>query len=76
MNTIAIFFKPDGTAHCLWTEVLPLRELGKLEIHRASNIEINNANQQWEVRDSKNQLLYSDPSRDECLAWEHQYFNR
>ncbi len=39
---INISFKPDGTAHCLWTEVLPLHEFGRLEIHRASNIEFNN----------------------------------
>jgi hypothetical protein len=76
MNTIAISFKTDGTAHCLWTEALNLRELGKLEIHRATSIEFNNATQLWEVRDSENQLLHSDPSRNACLEWEHQYFNR
>ena len=76
MNTLAISFKTDGTAQCLWTEALNLRELGKLESHRATNIEFNNTTQQWEVRDSENQLLHTNPSRDECLAWERQYFNR
>jgi hypothetical protein len=31
---IKISFNPDGTAHCLWTEALPLHELDRLEIHR------------------------------------------
>ena len=47
---INISFTSDGTAQCLWTEALPLHELGRLEITRASNIEFNNADQQWEVR--------------------------
>ena len=47
---IQISFKPDGTAQCLWTEALPLHELGRLEIHRATNIEFNNTTQQWNRR--------------------------
>jgi hypothetical protein len=45
MNT-QISFKPDATAQCLWTEALPLHELGRLEITRASNLEFNNTTQQ------------------------------
>ena len=44
---INISFKPDETTQCLWTEVLPLHELGQLEITRASHIEFNNADQKW-----------------------------
>ncbi|SPE60405.1 hypothetical protein SBV1_410094 [Verrucomicrobia bacterium] len=40
---IQISFKPDGTALCLWTKAVPLHELGRLEIHRATNIEFNDA---------------------------------
>jgi hypothetical protein len=57
MNT-QISFNPDGTAHCLWTEALPLHELGRLEITRASNIEFNNAAQQWEVQDQKGKVRF------------------
>jgi hypothetical protein len=32
MNNHTISFNTDGTAHCLWTEALPLHELGRLEI--------------------------------------------
>ena len=29
--TIQISFTPEGTAHCLWTEALPLQEIGTLQ---------------------------------------------
>jgi hypothetical protein len=49
MTTHTITFAPNGTARCLWAEAVLLQELGQLEIHRATNIEFNNAAQQWEV---------------------------
>ena len=69
---IHISFKPDGTAQCLWTEVLPLHELGRLEIHRASNIEFNNATQHWEVKDRRGKVRFIAKSRVACLEWEQQ----
>jgi hypothetical protein len=69
---INISFKPDGTTQCLWTEVLPLHELGRLEIHRASNIEFNNADQKREVIDRKGKVRFIAKSRSECLEWEQQ----
>jgi hypothetical protein len=73
-RTHTIAFNPDGTAHCLWTEAVPLQELGQLEITRATNIEFNNGQQQWEVRDPAGALLYFAPSRNACLTWEHNHF--
>ena len=73
-RTHTIAFNPDGTAHCLWTEAVPLQELGQLEITRATNIEFNNGQQQWEVRDPAGALLYFAPSRNACLSWEHNHF--
>jgi hypothetical protein len=69
---INISFNPDGTAQCLWTEVLPLHELGRLEIHRATNIEFNNTIQHWEVIDRKGRVRFSAKSRPSCLEWEHE----
>ena len=68
---IQISFKPDGTAQCLWTEVLPLHELGRLEIHRATNIEFNNADQNWEVIDRRGRARFIARSRSACLEWEN-----
>jgi hypothetical protein len=71
MNT-QTSFKTDGTAQCLWTEVLPLHELGRLEITRATNIEFNNTTQHWEVKDSKGKVRFIARSRSGCLEWENQ----
>ena len=69
---ITISFTTEGTAHCLWTEALPLHELGRLEITRASNIEFNNSTQQWEVKDRRGRIRFIAKSRVACLEWEQQ----
>ncbi len=71
MNT-TISFKPNGTAQCLWTEALPLHELGRLEITRTTNIEFNNTTQQWEVIDRKGKVRFFSGFRSVCLEWEQQ----
>ena len=71
MNT-QISFKCDGTAICLWTEAVPLHELGRLEITRAIRIEFNNATQHWEVIDRKGRVRFIPKSRSACLEWEQQ----
>jgi len=76
MKSHIISFNQDGTAQCLWTEAVPLHSIGKLDITRATTIEFNNNNQQWEVQDPQGKLLFSDPLRSTCLDWEHQYFNQ
>jgi hypothetical protein len=69
---ITISFTPEGTAHCLWTEALPLHELGQLQITRASNIEFNNATQHWEVKDRRGHVRFFARLRSACLDWERQ----
>jgi hypothetical protein len=60
-----ITFAANGTAQCLWTEALPLHELGRLKITRA-------ASQQWEVKDRKRKIRFFARSRSACLKWEQQ----
>ena len=72
MNTHTISFNPDGTSLCLWTEAVPLHELGRLEITRATNIEFNNADQKWEVIDWKGRVRFFAKSRAACLEWEQR----
>jgi len=76
MNPVVLTFTPDGTGRCLYTELIELNSLGRLEIDRASTIEFNNGNQFWEVKNLKGRVLYFSRSRAACLAWEHQQFNR
>ena len=76
MSTIkhVITIAPDGTARCLWTEAIPLQELGRLEVQRASTLEFNPANQRWEVRLASNPeaVVFSDVSRETCREWERE----
>jgi len=69
-------FDLTGTGHGLFTEAIDLSALGALEIVRASSIEFNNQTQLWEVKSVAGELLFSDSSRQACLDWEHQHFNR
>ena len=72
-----ITFAPDGTARCLWTEAVPLHELGRLDIHRASTVEFEPLTQQWEVRlaSEPEVVAFSHPSRETCLEWERNTIN-
>jgi hypothetical protein len=69
---ITMSFTTEGTAYCLWTEALPLHELGRLEITRSSNVEFNNTTQRWEVKDRRGRVKFIARSRSSCLEWEEQ----
>ncbi len=77
MNTHTILFTPDGAARCLWTEAVPLHELGRLEIQRASTVEFDPASQEWEVRlaSDPDVVAFSHASRETCLQWERNTLN-
>lgn len=68
-----ITFMLDGTAHCLWTEAVPLHALGRLLVRRASTIEFDTPTQQWQVRDLQGRMRFSARSRNACLEWEQQH---
>ena len=64
---------PDGSIHCLHTEAIDLRALGRLRVVRATEITFDEEEQQWEVRSSATGgFLFSDPSREACLRWERE----
>jgi len=71
-----IHFNPDGTGAGLYTELIDLREIGSLEVVRASEIEFNETTQQWEVFGYTGNRVFTDPSRETCLRWERQHFNQ
>ncbi len=75
MNTHTIVFASNGIARCLWTEAVPLQELGRLNIQRASTVEFNHTTQVWEVRlvSAPNAVAFAHPSRDTCLNWERNH---
>jgi len=77
MNAHTITFAPDGTARCLWTDLVPLHELGRLEVQRASTVEFNSVTELWEVRlaSDTETVAFSNPSRETCLNWERETIN-
>ena len=74
MNVLTI--QPGGIVTGLYTEAIPLGELGALHVERLTNIEFNDSTQQWEVTDRQGNRLFADPSRAACLEWEHAHFNQ
>ena len=70
MNAI-LTINSNGTISGLYTELIDLSSLGKLEITRATNIEFNNAKQHWEVKNLNGLVLFFSRSRQACLTWEH-----
>jgi len=75
MSPVVIAFTPDGTARCLWTEAVPLHELGRLEVQRACSVEFDNKAQAWRVFDPEGDCLYCSPSRETCLTWEQKHLS-
>ena len=73
MNSLVLRIDPSAQVHCFYTEAIDLAQIGRLEVHRASTVEFNDNNQQWEVRDPAGLLLYSQSSRATCLAWEQEH---
>ena len=71
----SIVFKPDGTGHGLYTEVIDLTSLGRLKVERATTITFDNRLQVWRVKDRTGFPLFTSPCRETCLDWERQYFN-
>jgi hypothetical protein len=76
MSRTVLRFDLLGHGHCLFTEAIDLSALGTLEMTRASRIEFNQHTQQWEVRSVHGELLFRHRSRQACLQWEQQFFNR
>jgi hypothetical protein len=77
MKDHVMTFAPDGTARCLWTEDVPLHELGRLDIQRASTVGFEPSKQQWEVRlaSEPDVVAFSHQSRETCLEWERNTIN-
>lgn len=74
MNVLTV--APGGIVTGLYTETIPLAEIGALQVERLTSIEFKDDSQQWEVRDRAGRLLHTAPSRAACLEWEHRHFNQ
>ncbi|MES2657192.1 MAG: hypothetical protein V4689_01170 [Verrucomicrobiota bacterium] len=65
-------FTTSGLVGCLYTEEIDLQQLGRLQVVRATDIRFNDHSQEWETcHANTGEVLFSDPSRTQCLQWEH-----
>ena len=77
MNTLVLTVHDTGEAGCLYSELIDLSSIGRLEVSRASVIEFDHQKQKWEVQAANGgRVLFAHTSRAVCLAWEVQHFNR
>ncbi len=75
MANHTIRINPAGTLETLYTDLIDLSLLGRLEVRRASSIEFNELIQEWETRDAVTRVLIGhSPSREESLRFEHDHF--
>jgi hypothetical protein len=73
MRSTLRFQADGGIVECLYTEEIDLQKLGPLKITRATDIRFCDPTQQWQVHQAgTDRVLFSNPSRSECLAWEQQ----
>ena len=71
MTPSTLRIQPGGRIDCLYTDAIDLRSLGRLHVRRASVILFCDRSQEWKVRcATTGKLLFSHPSREECLEWE------
>lgn len=70
---VTLVVSPQGKVACLWTEMLDLSRLGKLQVQRASLVEFDNQRQLWIVQ-IENKEIFAHSSRQRCLEWEKEYF--
>jgi hypothetical protein len=73
-RSTCLHFLSDGTVCGLYSEIIDLRCLGPLTVTRASTIEFDHVSQLWQVYEVHGRCVYSAPSRNECVEWEHNYF--
>lgn len=67
---MTLTIEPDGTIKGLYTEDIDLSTLGTLHIERATNVEFDEAGQEWVVFDIQRRPLFRNSSRQICLQWE------
>jgi hypothetical protein len=78
MKTIVIDISQCGQVRCLYTDALPLAEIGQMEVRRASSIEYNNHTGMWEVvmASDPDHVVFTHPSRAACVEWEIETINK
>ena len=73
-NTLELVVGVNGVARCIYDEMLDLRELGRLQITRASHVEPDENGNWWaDMGPSGGPVLGPYGSRSEALAAEREW---
>ena len=78
MSDVILTITPDGAEIMgLYSDKIPYRDLGSVEVKRASNVEFNSESQKWEVFIVDEGRILPDVyvTRTEALAAEVEYLN-
>jgi hypothetical protein len=73
-----LYFRPDGSAQCLYGEQITLATLGRLDIRRASHVEPDPQNPgQWyaDLSPVDGPVMTGFPSRADALRAEEEWLN-
>lgn len=68
-----VFIRPDGIIEGLHTDAVPLQELGRLNVARATNVEFDSVRQEWVVSLPDGTEVFFHPERKKALDWERIY---
>lgn len=72
---MAKLYLRNGLIEGLHADILPLTQMGQVEVKRASTVEFEADIQEWVVRLPSGEKLFASPSRDKALEWERSYFD-
>jgi hypothetical protein len=74
---VTLHVMPDGMITCLHSDAVPLNELGRVSMKRASTVEFNPASQKWEVvMEGESRVRFRHASRGTCLEWERTFVDK
>ena len=65
-----VVVEPDGTVRAVYSDKLKNMNLGVMAVTRASNVEFNEAAQNWEALTPGGELIASGPNRDDVIKEE------
>lgn len=73
---ISLQITADGGVQMLQDDAVDLRELGEIEVTRASHVEFDNEKQMWFVQSARTgKFLYWAKTRTEALAYEKEWYS-
>ncbi len=76
MDDAILLIDASGDVQCLYTELIPLGPLGRLQIRRASTVEFDNTRQGWTVTFPDGRHLEGFATRAAALEAERGVLNR